>query len=157
MTLGRCPLSIFCSRGTPPVEPTNSESINTLLLAGARRRLPGKGNSNSHGARPVHLIITMIKWIRTSRLSIKNSLSLAAGPRWRQGCRRRRRSLLRLPRRSRYFFQPQVMRYHGERASADERGANNLNCLNYQEEAGLSSSPRADCSQSQCVFCSRVN
>jgi len=38
-------------------------------------RLPGKGNSNSHGARQVHLIITMIKWIRTSRLSIKNSLS----------------------------------------------------------------------------------
>ena len=37
-------------------------------------RLPGKGNSNSRGARPVHLIITMIKWIRTSRLSIKNSL-----------------------------------------------------------------------------------
>ena len=35
----------------------------------------GNGNSNSHGARPVHLIITMIKWIRTSRLSIKNSLS----------------------------------------------------------------------------------
>ena len=39
-------------------------------------RLPGKGNSNSHGARPVDLIITMIKWIRASRLSIKNSLSL---------------------------------------------------------------------------------
>ena len=39
-------------------------------------RLPGKGNSNSHGARPVHLIMTMIKWIRTSRLSIKNSLWL---------------------------------------------------------------------------------
>jgi len=34
-------------------------------------RLPGKGNANSHGARPVHLIITMIKWIRTSRVSIK--------------------------------------------------------------------------------------
>jgi len=32
-------------------------------------------NSNSHGARPVHLIITMIKCIRTSRLAIKNSLS----------------------------------------------------------------------------------
>ena len=29
--------------------------------------LPGKGNFKSHGARPVHLIITM-KWIRTSRL-----------------------------------------------------------------------------------------
>jgi len=37
-------------------------------------RLPGKGNSNSYGARPVHLIITMIKWIRTSRLLIQNSL-----------------------------------------------------------------------------------
>ena len=31
--------------------------------------------SNSHGARPVHLIITMIKWIRTSSFSIKKSLS----------------------------------------------------------------------------------
>jgi len=40
-------------------------------------RLPAKGNSNSHGARPVHLIITMIKWNRTSRLSIKNSLSVS--------------------------------------------------------------------------------
>ena len=30
-------------------------------------RLPGKGNSNSHGARPVHLIITKIKWFRTVR------------------------------------------------------------------------------------------
>jgi hypothetical protein len=37
-------------------------------------RLPGKGKSNSHGARPVYFIITMIEWIRTSRLSIKNSL-----------------------------------------------------------------------------------
>ena len=28
MTLGRCPFSIFCSRGTPPsVEPTNPASI----------------------------------------------------------------------------------------------------------------------------------
>jgi len=32
-------------------------------------RLPRKGNSNSHGARP------MIKWFQTSRLSIHNSLS----------------------------------------------------------------------------------
>jgi len=39
-------------------------------------RLPGKRNSNAHGARPVHLIITMIKWIRTSRLTIKNSSSV---------------------------------------------------------------------------------
>jgi len=40
-------------------------------------RLPVKGNSNSHGERPVHLNITMIKWIRNSRLSLKNSLSLS--------------------------------------------------------------------------------
>ena len=36
-------------------------------------RPPGKGDSNSHGARPVHLIISMTKWIRTGRLSTKNS------------------------------------------------------------------------------------
>ena len=45
-------------------------------------RLPGKENSNSHGARPVHLIITMIKWIRTSRLSIKNSLRQGTVDAW---------------------------------------------------------------------------
>jgi hypothetical protein len=39
-------------------------------------RLPGKGNSNSHGARPVHQIFSMIKRIRTSRLSIINLRSL---------------------------------------------------------------------------------
>ena len=43
-------------------------------------RLAGKGDSNSHGARPDHLIITMIEWIRTSRFSIKNSLSGACRP-----------------------------------------------------------------------------
>ena len=52
--MGRCPLSIVCSRGTPP---------------------KATWNSNSHGARPVPVIITVIKWIRTSRLSIKTSLS----------------------------------------------------------------------------------
>jgi len=35
----------------------------------SKSELPGKGNSNSRGARPVHLIITMIKWIRTRRLT----------------------------------------------------------------------------------------
>jgi len=60
--------------------------LDPLCFTGPSRkvdaRLPGKGNSNSHGARPVHLIITMIKWIQTSRLSIKNSLSTgpASGP-----------------------------------------------------------------------------
>ena len=38
-------------------------------------RLAGKGNSNSHGARPVHQIISMKKWIRTSRLWMQKSLS----------------------------------------------------------------------------------
>ena len=40
-------------------------------------RRPGKGNSNIYGSRPVHLIITMKSWILTSRLSIKNCLSLS--------------------------------------------------------------------------------
>jgi len=43
-------------------------------------RLPGKGNSNPHSARPVHLIITMMKWIRTNTLSTKISLSLYPEP-----------------------------------------------------------------------------
>ena len=38
-------------------------------------RLPGKGNSNSHVTRPVHRAITMMRWFRTSRLPITNSLS----------------------------------------------------------------------------------
>jgi len=41
--------------------------------------VPGKGNSNTHGKRPVHLIITIEKWLRTSRLSIKDSLSACVG------------------------------------------------------------------------------
>ena len=36
-------------------------------------RLSGKGNSKSHGARPVHLIITMIKWIRTRRIGVRRA------------------------------------------------------------------------------------
>ena len=50
------------------MNPNGTQAPNSLDV-----RLPGKGNPNSHGARSVHLIITMIKWIRTSRLSIKNS------------------------------------------------------------------------------------
>jgi len=42
-------------------------------------RLPGKGNSKSRGERPVHLIITMIKWIRTRRVSTENYLSAPLG------------------------------------------------------------------------------
>ena len=37
--------------------------------------LCGKVNSKSHGARPVNQIISMMKWIRISRLPTRNSLS----------------------------------------------------------------------------------
>jgi hypothetical protein len=52
-------------------------------------KLPGKGNSDNHGARPVHKIISMIKWIRTSRLSIENLISLwgSGFMVWGLGCR----------------------------------------------------------------------
>ena len=66
-------------------------------------RLPGKGNSNSHGARPVHLIFRMIKWFRTSRLSINNSFTPAG-----RGFLRERRFALQLqpgtPRKFTFFF-----------------------------------------------------
>ena len=57
----------------PTFNPFSSERLKPHRKVDVRP--PGKGDSNSHGARPVHLIITMGKWIRTSRMSIKNSLS----------------------------------------------------------------------------------
>ena len=69
------------------------------VVFGARKvdvRLPGKGNSKSHGARPAHLIITMIKWIRTSRLSIK--ISLSGIPATRRGSVRSAARILRFER-----------------------------------------------------------
>ena len=38
-------------------------------------RLPEKREFKLHGASPVHQIISVIKWIQTSRLSVYNSLS----------------------------------------------------------------------------------
>ena len=64
---------------------------HALFLTRPRKvdvKLHGKGNSNCHGARPVHTIISMLQWIRTSRLSTKNSLSLAGHERARRGGRR---------------------------------------------------------------------
>ena len=53
---------------------TGNRDVVTHVVQQGKVPLPsGKGNSNSHGARPVHLIIPMIKWIRTIRLSRKNS------------------------------------------------------------------------------------
>ena len=60
-------------RGVDLSEDLSEECQNASRKVDAK--LPAKGNSNSHGARPVHLIITIIKWFRTSRLTIK-SLSL---------------------------------------------------------------------------------
>ena len=56
------------------LRPAHAPLRSPLLPVGRKVdvRLPEKGNSKSHGARPFHLIITMIKWIRTSRLSRKN-------------------------------------------------------------------------------------
>ena len=50
------------------------------LFASIGRQIRRKGNSNSHGARPEHQIISKIKWTRASRLSTKNSLSLCLSP-----------------------------------------------------------------------------
>ena len=44
-------------------------------------RLTEKINTNSHGARPDHQIISMLKWIRVSKLSMKNSLPSSSCPR----------------------------------------------------------------------------
>ena len=42
----------------------------------SRCKATWKRKFKSHGARPVHLITTMMKWIWTSRLSLRNSISL---------------------------------------------------------------------------------
>ena len=75
----RAPLAEVVGIIVRPPRVYGQETKGEELGKGIRKvdvRLPGKGDSNPHGVRPVHLIITMIKWIRTSRLSIKNSLSL---------------------------------------------------------------------------------
>ena len=56
----------------PPEEP-DAYSIRKVDV-----RLPG--NENSHGAMPVHLIITMIKWIRPDQQVVNTELSLWRPP-----------------------------------------------------------------------------
>jgi len=72
--LGQVGAEVLKALVVPPLLPLLQ--VHPHLCRKVDVRLPGKGNSNPHGARPVHLIITMIKWIRTSRLSIKNSLTV---------------------------------------------------------------------------------
>ena len=62
------------SRSTSVLFASTTPQLYAVYSRKVDIRLPGTGDSNSHGARPVHLIISMIKWIRTGRLSIKKSL-----------------------------------------------------------------------------------
>ena len=77
---GECHHPAHCRGTTTPAGHTTDTclvffSIHPLKITRmVDIRLPGKGDSNSHGARPVH---QKHRWIRTSRLSIKNSLSLS--------------------------------------------------------------------------------
>ena len=68
--------------GKRPDAKRGTEWIDSGVHAWRRKvdvRLPGRGNSNSHGARLVHLIITMITWFRSSRLSIKDFVCMHGG------------------------------------------------------------------------------
>ena len=65
------PMSTTSSLFTPF---TSSVRIFPTYLEG-RHKSARTGNSNFHGARTVHQIILMVKWIRTSGLPIQNSLS----------------------------------------------------------------------------------
>ena len=46
------------------ISPNQTFRKTTSIRKKVDVRLPGKGNSTPHGARPVHLIVTMIKWIQ---------------------------------------------------------------------------------------------
>ena len=64
-----------CVYGTRSICAGCAHLAEGITFLGPRKveiRLPGKGDSNSHGARPVH---QKHRGIRTSRLSIKQSLS----------------------------------------------------------------------------------
>jgi len=63
----------------PPRCPHDPDSGFRLQSLGFGFGYLEKGIQNSHGARLVHLIMTMTQWIRTSWLTIKNSHSLGFG------------------------------------------------------------------------------
>ena len=85
----RCGLGVVIEKCTPSftLNPKPSPPKETLNVGRAAGPNPQPSNSNpalatlnlklpkrSHGSRPVHQIITTIKWIRTIRLPIKNAL-----------------------------------------------------------------------------------
>ena len=78
-----CGWGVGMVKGRPAVPAPESRvrgfGVRVCRCRGSRKvdvRLPGKGNSNFHGARPVHLIITMIEWIENSRLSMNDCLPI---------------------------------------------------------------------------------
>ena len=79
---GGCGVVQAAGRGACRLQDLSRQSMNNsgttpfapFLVCFLDIRLLGAENSNSHGARPVHKIVSMTKWMRTSRLSIQNSL-----------------------------------------------------------------------------------
>jgi hypothetical protein len=77
----RLRVTVFCWIRTDSYS-TKKNNVRMSAVIASRKvdvKLHGKGICNSHGARPVHLIITMMMWTRTSRSSIKNCYSAAIG------------------------------------------------------------------------------
>ena len=66
--LCKTPLCGGCSQ--PRSDDCSTVNVSRTHVRLPDVRQPGKGISDCHGARPVHLIITMITWIQTGRLSI---------------------------------------------------------------------------------------
>jgi len=64
-----------------PCRKTQNAGVGQMRARELRGELHSDRGLHCHERRerPVHLIITMIKWIRTSRLSMKNSLSTGVG------------------------------------------------------------------------------
>jgi len=69
-----------CGKANPPPPNSPRVGLNGRVLATRKVdiKLPGKGHSSSHGASRSIKIISMMKWIRASRLSRQNSLSVLA-------------------------------------------------------------------------------
>ena len=64
---------------SPAATHQSPEKVQGVGIRKVDLRLTGKGNTDFHSARPVHLIITTMKWIWTSRLSTDNAFSWGVG------------------------------------------------------------------------------
>ena len=79
----RCTVQAFTNLSDDiPLYESAEAPLSWVMPAGKRLndlrkvefKLPGKGKLNVYDARPLNQIVSTIKWIRTGRLSIKNSL-----------------------------------------------------------------------------------